>query len=552
MTRFTKILQILIILLTAAVIPIAAQQDNDNQASKEPFSVVLTHHGGAYKVRFTIEGATGIKATGQGSDYARLEGHAAPDGTITVTEEWVECNGSERDLELKRIDVLMGNQVYNGDARLDDDEKQFTKSSKSYDNSLDRVVYTYNCADFEKADPSTKDSVLMVTAYSNVWIDSDISETHVYLKLSLDGATGENLHHTEDNAAKEDGGAERYVIPVVIGSVLIGGEEWLRRRRKKKNKQQEENKGDEKEEEEDDDEDDAPDTLEMELYKDFGDTLVAGDAPQRVSACIVRHPADGGAEYVDKQLTQKIQIFADDGYTAVEEEGIINGWKCALVQAPDWDAPPEEGVVQFRVASPEASYTNRIHFKIQSSQIVFAQDNLTLPACFQKEVRLPFYVMGIEGSDADVTVTVCGKERSQADYQAAAEWNTKEQFWEAVITDLWLDEKENGQYMAGDFLTYYIDVEAKKKTGLVIKSRLPLYRFYMGLAFQMDGSDVGCYLEEYDPVHHIDGRNVVKMDDKEYTPAETRCWLRLFTYDEENNQLIVMNPVVSTKADDFK
>lgn len=539
--RFTKVLLALTALLLTVVHPSVAEPNDGDKAKTEPYSIEQTHDGGNYKVRFTIEGAIGIAASSQSTDYVQLEGHAAPNGIITVTMEWVECNGSERDLQLKMIDVLMGNQVNNGDAERSDDEKLFAKSSTSIDNSLDRVVYTFNCADFRQADPSTNDSVLMVTAFSTVQLGSNVTETHVYLKLTLDGNDG--LHYEEDNKANDKGGAERYIIPVIIGGVLIGGAEWLRRRRK--NKKQ--NEGDD----EGNDDADTPEFLEMEFYKDFGDTVVAGDAPQRVSACIVRHPADG-PEYVDKQLTSKIHIFADDGYTAVEEEGIINGWKCALVQAPNWETPPEEAVVQFRVASAEASYTNRIHFKVKASMVVFGQENLTLPACYQKEVRLPFYVQGIEGSEADVTVIIHGKERSNADYNVKTEWDTKDQLWNAVITDLWQDVKENEQYMPGDFLTYYIDVEAKSKGGLVVKGRLPLYRFYMGLAFQIDSNDVGCYLDEYDPVHHADAQDVVKMDDKEYAPAETRCSLRLFDYDKDKNQLIVINPVVSANPDDFK
>ena len=543
--RFTKVLLALIALLLTFVLPTVAGPDDGDEARTKPFSIDQTHAGGEYKVRFTIEGASGIAASSQGTDYAQLEGHAAPDGTITITMEWLECNGSERDLQLKMIDVLMGNQVNNGDAERSDDEKLFTKSSTGFDNSLDRVVYTFNCADYQKADPSTNDSVLMVTAFSTVQLGSNVTETHVYLKLTLDGNAG--LHYEEDNEAGENGGAEQYIIPVIIGAGLIGGAEWMRKRRKNKK----EAEGDGEDDGEGDGEGDTPDMLEMELYKDFGDTLLAGDDPARVSACIVRHPADG-PEYVDKQLTSKIQIFADDGYTAVEEEGVINGWKCALVQAPNWETPPEEAVVQFRVASAGASYTNRIHFKVRASMVVFGQENLTLPACHQKEVRLPFYVQGIEGSDADVTVTVRGKERNNADYKAKAEWDAKAQLWNAVITDLWQDVNENEEYMPGDFLTYYIDVEAKSKGGLVVKGRLPLYRFYMGLAFQMDGNDVGCYLEEYDPVHHTNALDVVKMDDKEYTPAETHCSLRLFDYDEDKNQLVVINPVVSANPDDFK
>lgn len=555
--RMNKVLLTLVIFLTAATTATSAGQNDDNQAGAKPYSVVLTHYGGEYKVRFTIEGASGIEPSGQGvgSDFAHLEGHAAPDGTITVTMEWLECNGSENDLEWKNIDVWMGNRGTNGDAMRGDDEQQFTKGSRSYDNSTGSVVYTFHCSDFQKADPSVSDSVLMVSAASGVQLGSSVTETQVFLKLKLDGEVrggGNSLHHEEDNKASEEKGYKKFIIPTMIASVLIGGEEWLRRRNKKKKKNESDGDPDDDDNDDDDEEDDDPDQLEMELYKDFGDTLVTGDNPQRVSACIIRHPKNG-AEYVDEKLTSQIEITAADDYLAVEEDGIQNGWKTALVQAPDWETPPEEGVVQFRIANTAASYSNRIHFSIQKGLIVFGQDNLTLPAQYKKEVVIPFYIQGMDTSEAIVKVNVIGKERGETmDYYPETRWDEKEQLWNVVLTDIWQSAEENGEYMPGDFLTYYIDVEATNGTDFTVKGRLPLYRFYMGLAFQMDGNDVGCYLEEYDPVHHTDAQDVVKLDDKEYTPAETRCWLRLFTYDEENNQLIVMNPVVSAKADDFK
>ena len=540
--RFKKWLLALVALFGVTVLPMSAEED----AGTAPYSIELTHNGGAYKVRFTIEGADSIKAAGQGTgtDYAQLEGYAAPSGNITVTMEWVACNGNEQELEYKSIDVLMGNQARNGDAERSDDELQFTKVSKSYDNSLDKLVYTFNCADFQKADPSVTDSTLMVTAYSTVQLGSNVTETHLFLKLKLDGLS---LHHTEDNNAKEEGGSERYIIPIVIGGVLVGGEEWLRRTLKKRKKKNGNDNGNENEEGE---EDDTPDVLEMELYKDFGDSLVTGDAPKRVSACIVRHPKDGGPEYVDKRLTQMIQIFADDGYTAIEEEGVINGWKCVLIQAPDWETPPEEGIVQFRVASPETSYTNRIHFRIQKGKFVFGQDDITLPAMHEEAVELPFIIVGMDWKGTKVTATLTnqdGKKHSEFgenDYNIWVRYDTDKNYWLLHIKDMWMGEEENAKYLPGDVLSYFVDLEAKNRQGFTIKTRLPLYRFYMGLAFQPENSNVGCYFEPYDPVHHIDSVCVQKLDGQEVTPAETRCLLRYYTWDEETHKVVILNPAL--------
>ena len=91
--RFTKVLLALTALLLTFVLPTVAGPDDGDEARTKPFSIDQPHAGGEYKVRFTIEGASGIAASSQGTDYAQLEGHAAPDGTITITMEWLECNG---------------------------------------------------------------------------------------------------------------------------------------------------------------------------------------------------------------------------------------------------------------------------------------------------------------------------------------------------------------------------------------------------------------------------------------------------------------------------
>ena len=62
----------------------------------------------------------------------------------------------------------------------------------------------------------------------------------------------------------------------------------------------------------------------MRFYKDFDGTLITGDVGQRVSACIVRHPAKGG-EWVDENLTRQIEITSADNYLDVEDDGMVNG-----------------------------------------------------------------------------------------------------------------------------------------------------------------------------------------------------------------------------------
>jgi hypothetical protein len=76
---------------------------------------------------------------------------------------------------------------------------------------------------------------------------------------------------------------------------------------------------------------------------------------------------------------------------------MVNGWKTAYVAAPACEEgePPEESIVQFQIASAEASYTNHLHFKVVNPEVKFGQENLTLPARYEKQVDLPFDVIGI-------------------------------------------------------------------------------------------------------------------------------------------------------------
>lgn len=305
------------------------------------------------------------------------------------------------------------------------------------------------------------------------------------------------------------------------------------RKKKKKDKKKDKKKKD--------DEEKQSDQLEMRLHKDFGDTLIQGGDSEYVYACIIRHPKDGG-EYVDEELTNRIQISAGDNYMAVEEQGVVNGWKCAIVQAPESQEAPDEGIVRFRLASAEASYTNNIHFHIVKSGILFAQDNLTLPARYEKEVRLPFVAVGMNDGTENVKITI-NEEHGGAetkDYSVRVEWNATNRVYEAVIKDLCQNEKDD-EGVPGNFIPYKINIEATNDKKRTVKGELPLYRYYMGLVLQMK-PEVNCFLEEHDPMRHELVQVPVIRDGKEYVPAENQCTLKLYDWNEEKHELYIIDP----------
>ena len=342
--------------------------------------------------------------------------------------------------------------------------------------------------------------------------------------------------YEEDNDAEEEAGIKDYIIPISVGVLLLGGGAVVannQRKKKKKDKKKDKKKKD--------DEDNQSDQLEMRLHKAFGDTLIQGGNSEYVYACIIRHPTNG-AKYVDNELTSRIQISAGDQYMAVEEKGVVNGWKSAIVQAPENQEPPEEGIVKFRLASAEASYTNNIHFRIMKSGILFAQENLTLPARYEKEVRLPFVAVGMNDGSAKVKITIT-EEKGGAetkDYSVKVEWNATNKVYEAVIKDLCQNEKDD-EGVPGNFIGYKINIEATNDKKRTVKGDLPLYRYYMGLVLNIY-PEVHCYLEEHNPMRHELVQTPIIRNGKEYVPAENKCLLKLYDWDEEKHAIYVIDP----------
>ena len=237
--------------------------------------------------------------------------------------------------------------------------------------------------------------------------DSHGSESDVVVSIQLElideiDAPEETPTYEEDNDASDEEGVWKYIIPPFVAGGLVG---WWRNRKKKKKQKDDDPEPEPEEEEKEDEEDEEPDQLQMQVYKNFGDTLLVGDKGQQVNALIVRKPKKG-PEYVDEKLTRQIQITSGDDYLHVEMGDIENGWKTAYVWAPEAENPPQEGIVKFVLANEGASYTNRLHFKVTKGEILFFQENLTLPACYGPKAELPFLVNGIEKEKAKITAAI--------------------------------------------------------------------------------------------------------------------------------------------------
>ncbi|SEA14974.1 hypothetical protein SAMN05216462_0804 [Xylanibacter ruminicola] len=350
----------------------------------------------------------------------------------------------------------------------------------------------------------------------------------------------------DDTEAPDEKGPWGTAIPAAVAAGIIGYLTHLinklRKRRKGNAKDQQDEDDSDDNEEEDDDDEEEPDQLEMKFYKDFDGTLISGDVAQRVSACIVRHPAKGG-EWVDENLTRQIEITSADNYLEVEDDGMVNGWRSCFVSAPQDDNPPEEGVVKFRLSVDRGTYTNRVHFRIEKGEIQFGQENLTIPAQYESVLELPFLVPGFEGENG-VTAYITDSEGNEGDYGVDVYWDAQKKHHFAHIRDKVKDPaKDEG--IPGQYLSYTLHVEAKNDRGTKLEGTLPVLRFYMGLAVEFkDKGEIGCYITEYDPMKHRTRPELrIKAGSKQYMSQENQAILTLYDYDISRNTLLKISPI---------
>lgn len=350
----------------------------------------------------------------------------------------------------------------------------------------------------------------------------------------------------DDTEAPDEKGPWGTAIPAAVAAGIIGYLTHLinklRKRRKGNAKDQQDEDNSDDNDDEDDDDDEEPDQLEMRFYKGFDGTLITGDAAQRVSACIVRHPAKGG-EWVDENLTRQIEITSADNYLEVEDDGMVNGWRSCFVSAPQDDNPPEEGVVKFRLSVDRGTYTNRVHFRIEKGEIQFGQENLTIPAQYESVLELPFLVPGFEGENG-VTAYITDSEGNEGDYGVDVYWDAQKKHHFAHIRDNVKDPaKDEG--IPGQYLTYTLHVEAKNDRGTKLEGTLPVLRFYMGLAVEFkDKGEIGCYITEYDPMKHRTRPELrIRAGKRQYMSQENQAILTLYDYDISRNTLLKISPI---------
>ncbi|NLK65625.1 MAG: hypothetical protein GX289_11110 [Tissierellia bacterium] len=350
------------------------------------------------------------------------------------------------------------------------------------------------------------------------------------IKLLEVDDSGMSVSKEVTTKADEDSGETDILIPAGIATVIIGGGVMIAKKRpagKKSSGRKEEQDRQEKAEEEDQEEN--PNRYEMRIKKGFGNTISVG-SKVIIYARIVEITPEG-AENSRNDLTGKISI-SSSAYLKISGQTMAGEYKAAYVEAPDTGGEiPSEAKVSFRFAGSGSSFTNHVVFQIAEEKIVFGQDNLTLPSCYEKTERLPFAVFGM-GDKAVVTAEIIRDDG----YRVSVEPGEEKGLYYALIT-----EKKKTKGQAGDYESYTLEVKAVNGDRSVTGT-LPLYRFHMGL--RLDLKSIGCYAEPYDPANHQSTKFIFNVDGKQYLPAESKATLTFLDWDPDSHSIIQIAPAV--------
>lgn len=501
--------------------------------------------------QYSVQGAYDIQLTKKGEEedwgehnfYRYYRGYVKKNAHLTLKFQCMGLSGETKPYYELLFASIYTYPIYNDTQRAGsnngtiDDTKNIWEGLPSVTRSFDVRLDTATCHSLKSWEEFDSLEIIFQTGSTeapNYNYNDDHSgrpmkygKLYVRVILYVQGTDEDNsnVHVEEKHDAWGQEGVWQFAIPA---SVILGMLGYTLTKGKRKGKDEE-------------DKQKYPDPREMHIYKDFGDTLIAGDAPKQVFAKIVRKKNDGN-EVTDSAMTSLITITPGDQYLQVRDGGMYGEWRTAWISAPDTGNVPDETIVDFYMGNTGGSYTNHLHFKVDAGEVLFGQDNLTLPARYEKEVRLPFLVVGMDDSQKDIEASILDSAgKPTTNYDLKIEWNEKEQLYYAIIHDKVLDEaKDKG--VPGKYQNYTLRIKGQHKGGKPIEGYLPIYRYYMGLVFE--AKDVKCFIEEYSPMNHFSNRFIARQNDgKQYVPAETKTHLKFYDYDEEEHKILVYCPV---------
>ena len=283
----------------------------------------------------------------------------------------------------------------------------------------------------------------------------------------------------------------------VVGGGIIGARALRNSKKdnKKSNKKQSEKKKKEKDYEE-------HSTFRMILYKEFGDTLVLGEAPRMVGARI-EEIRPGGTVVDRPDLTARISIAAEQGCNTgnVRTQGRYKAADVVAEAKPDGSAP-EIAKVRFTFSGSGGMYINHVVFKVESAPVLVMDESLTFAAFANQTLKMEMGINGYSGRGVveglEISLLRGADEFFTAQLTQDAENPRK---FIATLTETGkLPEDEKNDPDAGEVEQYICEVSIRLQ-GLQdpVTGRFDLYRMHLGLA--MDLRALKGYLVTWDSTY---------------------------------------------------
>ena len=194
-------------------------------------------------------------------------------------------------------------------------------------------------------------------------------------------------------------------VGLAAGGAIIAGASHKKKKKNKKKKTITPTKA-KKEEKKEEEEERAHSRYRMVIYKDFGDTLVAGDPPREVGARIEEINVYG--EKIDRpDLTAKITISAEENCSV--SKSITEGrYKLCSVVADNAPEDGEEGQakVKFVFSSEAGTLINHVVFKVEPASEIIVDDAITFEAGGGKTQFVEFGINYLAAEVLDINLSL--------------------------------------------------------------------------------------------------------------------------------------------------
>ncbi len=246
------------------------------------------------------------------------------------------------------------------------------------------------------------------------------------------------------------------------------------------------------------------------VSKNFEDKIGRGENPLPVYARILEKTPTGTTIH-RTDLSAKIEVYSGDNQLIVQDGGMKNGYKTALVSA-DKDTLSESGLVTFKFVGKDGTFIEHMKFKILQPTIYFGQENIGLPAHYEKEVELHFSLLNMP-DDAEAKAEIISPGNKKIYDVHLTPDDKLPRFYSVKFKDISLkDEADAGTTERHVLRITATITDPKTHQTREVKNDFEIFRIHMGLVLKLEADAVGCYLLMKDGENEIMRQRAVGSD----------------------------------------